>query len=216
MPLQPILILDPDLEFAQMLAEQLDDAGLAAAVAPDADAALSRIGAGDVSVLVIASRLATALAARLHATPALAVILLAAPAEPHDAIAGAEVFTRPIRIGALIARLRNLTEPGAAITLAIGPYHFDSAAKRLTLAGSDEAIHLTEKETEILRALARAEGAAVPREQLLSEVWRYNPEVTTHTLETQVYRLRQKMETKAAPGPFLVTEAGGYRLSRGS
>ena len=216
MPLRTILILDPDIEFAQMLAEQLDDAGLAAVVAPDADTAFQRISTGEVGALVIASRLATALSSRMEGMPALAVVMLATPAEPFDVIAGAEVFTRPIRIGALIARLRSLTEPRAAITLAIGPYEFDSAAKRLKLAGRDETIHLTEKETEILRARARAEGVSVPREQLLSEVWRYNPEVTTHTLETHVYRLRQKIETETTPGPFLVTETGGYRLVRGS
>jgi DNA-binding response OmpR family regulator len=216
LPLQPILILDTDVEFAQMLAEQLDDAGLPALVAADVEAAMLRIGAGEIVALVIAAELATALSTLSGRMPALPVVVLAGARGTPAIIPGAEVVARPIRIGALISRLRALTEPRAPVSLAIGPYHFDSAAKRLTLPGRDQTVHLTEKETEILCALARAEAAAVPRDQLLREVWRYNPDVTTHTLETHIYRLRQKMETGAAPGPFLVTEGGGYRLVRGA
>ena len=72
-------------------------------------------------------------------------------------------------------------------------------------------IHLTEKETAILRYLYRA-GETVPRETLLQEVWGYNSGVTTHTLETHIYRLRQKIEKDAAAPAILVTEAGGYKL----
>ena len=216
---QTIIILDPDAEFARMLAEQLQDAGLTVAVAADAETTLARIAAGEVAALVIASSLGAVPCRQLRlAARHLAVILLAGPADPAELlgpIEADEVFVRPIRIGALIGRLRSLAETGTQVAIAIGPYHFDSAAKRLSLPARGEVVHLTEKETEILRALARAGTTAVPREQLLSEVWRYNPEVTTHTLETHIYRLRQKMETDAAPGPFLLTEAGGYRLAVG-
>ena len=71
---------------------------------------------------------------------------------------------------------------------------------------------MKEKETAILRYLYRAGQKAVPRETLLQEVWGYNSGVTTHTLETRIYRLRQKVERDAANPAILVTEAGGYRL----
>ena len=73
-------------------------------------------------------------------------------------------------------------------------------------------VRLTEKETNILKYLYRAGGKPVGREELLTEVWGYNAGVTTHTLETHIYRLRQKIEPDAASAKLLITEAGGYRL----
>jgi DNA-binding response OmpR family regulator len=71
---------------------------------------------------------------------------------------------------------------------------------------------LTEKESSIPRYLYRAGQRAVPRETLLREVWGYSLEVTTHTIESHIYRLRQKIEQNAAAPAILVTEAGGYKL----
>jgi DNA-binding response OmpR family regulator len=93
----------------------------------------------------------------------------------------------------------------------IGPYLFRPAAKLLT--DSDERkIRLTEKETNILKFLHGA-ARTVPRETLLHEVWGYNPAVTTHTLETHIYRLRRKIEENPGKARILVTEGGGYRLA---
>ncbi len=93
----------------------------------------------------------------------------------------------------------------------IGPYEFRPSAKMLTDAKLRK-IRLTEKETNILKYLYRAGGKPVSREELLTEVWGYNAGVTTHTLETHVYRLRQKIEPDPAVAQILLTEAGGYRL----
>ena len=73
-------------------------------------------------------------------------------------------------------------------------------------------LRLTEKETAILRFLYRAGQQVVTRDVLLREVWGYNANVTTHTLETHIYRLRQKIEKDPATAQLLVTEAGGYKL----
>ena len=93
----------------------------------------------------------------------------------------------------------------------IGPYTFKPAAK-LLIDGKGAKIRLTEKETNILKYLYRAGERPVTRDVLLSEVWGYNSGVTTHTLETHIYRLRQKIERDPSNARLLVTEDGGYRL----
>ncbi|HEY4032131.1 MAG TPA: helix-turn-helix domain-containing protein, partial [Caulobacteraceae bacterium] len=93
----------------------------------------------------------------------------------------------------------------------LGPYEFRPAAK-LLVDERQKKIRLTEKETSILKYLYRAGEKPVARDELLAEVWGYNAGVTTHTLETHVYRLRQKIEPDPANAKLLLTEAGGYRL----
>ena len=83
---------------------------------------------------------------------------------------------------------------------------------KVLLDAAGKKLRLTEKETNILKYLYRAGGKTISREELLSEVWGYNAGVTTHTLETHVYRLRQKIEPDPANARLLITDAGGYRL----
>jgi len=94
----------------------------------------------------------------------------------------------------------------------IGPYTFQPSAKILLDEEKGQKVRLTEKETSILKYLYRSGKKVVNRETLLSDVWGYNPGVTTHTLETHVYRLRQKIERDPSSSVILVTEPGGYRL----
>ena len=75
-------------------------------------------------------------------------------------------------------------------------------------------VRLTDKETAILKYLYRAGDKVVSRDVLLDEVWGYNESVTTHTLETHVYRLRQKIEQDPSNVKILITEPGGYRLEQ--
>ena len=94
----------------------------------------------------------------------------------------------------------------------IGPFVFRPSAKLLTEEEGGQKVRLTEKETSILKYLYRAGSRVVSRDTLLSEVWGYNAGVTTHTLETHIYRLRQKIERNPSEAQILVTEPGGYRL----
>ncbi len=125
-----------------------------------------------------------------------------------------ERVPRPVRLPDLVARLHALlatfeASPDAAIPL--GDYAFHPAAK-LMLAPGGKRIRLTEKEAAILLYLHRAGGRAVPRAELLGEVWGYSSAVTTHTLETHIYRLRRKIEPEPQAAKLLLTDEGGYRL----
>ena len=93
----------------------------------------------------------------------------------------------------------------------IGNYVFKPNSKILE-SNENRSIRLTEKENNILKFLYKNLGNTVSRETLLHEVWGYNSKVTTHTLETHIYRLRQKIEDNPSNACFLITEPGGYKL----
>lgn len=123
-----------------------------------------------------------------------------------------DYITKPFRFNVLMARLEahlRSHQTSEEAIYKIGPYTFRPSAKIL-LEGV-KRVRLTEKETNILKFLQRS-GDTVSREVLLHEVWGYNPAVTTHTLETHIYRLRQKIEKDPSRAEILVTETGGYRL----
>ena len=131
-----------------------------------------------------------------------------------------DYVTKPFRFAVLLARLRahlRSFEQSEDAVFQIGPYEFKPASKRLAFAKVEgetppRDIRLTEKETNILKYLYRAGGKPVGRDELLHEVWGYNSGVTTHTLETHIYRLRQKIEPEKGVTQILMTEPGGYRL----
>ena len=148
------------------------------------------------------------------------ILMLTGHASDADAILGLDAgandyVAKPFKFAVLLARIRahlRSHEQSEDAVFAIGPYEFRPAAKVL-LDPKGRKIRLTEKETNILKYLYRAGEKPVSREELLAEVWGYNAGVTTHTLETHVYRLRQKIEPDPSNARLLLTEAGGYRLA---
>ncbi len=129
--------------------------------------------------------------------------------------AGANDYvSKPFKFPVLLARIRaqlRQHEQSEDAVFQLGPYTFKPADKML-ITGDEKKIRLTEKETNILKYLYRATDDVVARDVLLHEVWGYNAGVTTHTLETHIYRLRQKIEPDPSNARLLVTESGGYRL----
>ncbi len=148
------------------------------------------------------------------------IIMLTAAESDADTILGLDAgandyVTKPFKLGVLLARLRaqlRQHEQSEDAIFTIGPYTFRPSAKMLVHGESKKKVRLTEKETAILKYLYRSGSTIVGRDTLLGEVWGYNAGVTTHTLETHVYRLRQKIESDPSNAEILVTEPGGYRL----
>ncbi|MBC7312352.1 MAG: response regulator transcription factor [Rhizobium sp.] len=147
------------------------------------------------------------------------VIMLTGHDTDSDTILGLEAgandyVTKPFRFAVLLARIRaqlRQHEQSEDATFGVGPYLFKPSQKLLTTEDGKK-IRLTEKEAAIIRYLYRAGQKVVTRDVLLEEVWGYNSGVTTHTLETHVYRLRQKIERDPSNAEILVTENGGYKI----
>ncbi|MFV3076784.1 response regulator transcription factor [Niveispirillum fermenti] len=214
-----ILLVDADDALRRSLAELLAgqggltvvEAGTAAGALaglpvppPDAalvDATLPDMAGGDLCRVLRAAGLEG---------PLFLLLSPGMPAPPPDPDGAGEHVAKPIRLSALLARLGEKLSrvPGGGV--AIGPYRFDAAAKRLETTDG-RRIRLTEKETRILDHLHRHD-APVPREALLDAVWGYGAGIDTHTLETHIYRLRRKIEPDPDQSRLLVTVAGGYRL----
>jgi DNA-binding response OmpR family regulator len=221
-----VLIVDDDQEFRRELADQLalhegfavDQAGsvreaLEATRRPQHDAIVLDVGLPDGD----GRDLCRLLRRNGIKCP---IVMLTAHDTDADTILGLDsgandYVSKPVRLNVLMARLRaqlRQFELSDDATFQIGPYSFRPAVKML-IAGQKK-IHLTDKETAILKYLYRIGDRPVSREVLLGEVWGYNAGVTTHTLETHIYRLRQKLEPKPGENRLLVTEPEGYRLVR--
>ena len=218
-----ILLVDDDAALRSSLAEQLatdydtaeaesGTAALAATKSERFDAILLDIGLPDADGRQVCRKL------RDDGVSA-PIIMLTASVGDSETVEGLDsgandYVTKPFRLNVLLARLRaqfRLHEASEDAVFHIGPYSFQPGAKLLLDGGAKRKIRLTEKEAAILRFLYRAANP-VSRETLLGEVWGYNAGVNTHTLETHIYRLRQKMERDPANAEILVTTPGGYRL----
>jgi DNA-binding response OmpR family regulator len=147
------------------------------------------------------------------------VIMLTGQSSESDTILGLDsgandYVTKPFRFAVLLARIRahlRQHEHSEDAVFKVGPYTFKPSAKML-VREDNRKVRLTEKETAIIKFLLRSGEQIVSRDVLLQDVWGYNAGVTTHTLETHVYRLRQKIERDPSHAEILVTEGGGYKL----
>ncbi len=225
---RPVLIVEDDDALRETLVEQLAvDGEFAAAEAASIKAAETMIAAKDARFDAVildiglpdgdGRDLCAKLRKQGHRIP---IIMLTEFDSETDVVKGLDFgandyIAKPFKLAVLLARLRaqvRIFENSEDAVFTIGPYTFRPAAKLLQDAEKNRRIRLTEKEAAILKFLYRAGTRSVARQVLLNEVWGYNAAVTTHTLETHIYRLRQKIEPDPANARLLVTEGGGYRL----
>lgn len=221
-----ILIVDDDEALRASLCEQLQLRGEFITVSAASGAAALKVAEGqdfdavimDVGLPDIGGHEACRLM-RCRGVKAPILMLTRQVTDSDQALilnAGANDYVaKPFRLNVLLARLRaqlRRHERSDDATFTIGPYSFRPGAKLLLREGDGKKVQLTEKETAILTYLHRAGDKVVARDTLLNEVWGYNPNMTTHTLETHVYRLRQKIEGDPSRAKILVTEPGGYKL----
>jgi DNA-binding response OmpR family regulator len=225
---RPILIVDDDRLLRETLSEQLSvDGEFAATEAETVAQAAQKLAAREArfDAVILDVTLPDGdgrdLCAKLRRQGVkVPIIMLTGSDGETDVVRGLEAgandyIAKPFRLAELLARLRaqlRIFENSEDAVFTIGPYTFRPAAKLLQEPARNRRIRLTEKEAAILKFLYRAGTRPVARQVLLNEVWGYNAAVTTHTLETHIYRLRQKIEPDPSNARLLVTEGGGYRL----
>lgn len=221
-----ILVIDDDPELRQALVEQFDledgfsglgagtaAEGIAAALEHKPAAIVLDVSLPDMDGIEVCSAL------RQQGVKAPVILLTGAAREEQDQVQGLDAgandyVLKPFKFSVLVARIRahlRSHEASEDASYRIGPYEF-RPSMRVLIDQAQKKVRLTDKEAAILRYLYRSGQKPVGREELLREVWGYNAAVTTHTLETHIYRLRQKIEPDAQSPKLLITETGGYRL----
>ena len=224
---RPILIVEDDETLRNLLAEHLDETNeFVVTPVPDIEGAYRVLADEDAHFDAIILDIGLPdgdgrdYCARLrrngHSMP---IIMLTGAVEETDVVRGldsgaVDYVAKPFRAAELLARLRaqlRVFDRSEQVVFPVGPYTFRPAKKLLHDAAKNRRIRLTDKETAVLKFLYRSDSA-VNRQILMHEVWGYNSTVTTHTLETHIYRLRQKIEADPTNPALLVTEGGGYRL----
>ncbi len=226
---RPILIVEDDAALRATLAEQLtlngdftadeaESASEAEAKLADAnaryDAILLDIGLPDADGRDFCAKLR-------RDGRRMPVIMLTGADGEQDVVRGLDsgandYIAKPFRLPELLARVRaqlRIFDNSEDAVFSIGPYMFRPSVRTLMEPARNRRIRLTDKECAILKFLYRAGGKPVARQVLLNEVWGYNSAVTTHTLETHVYRLRQKIEPDPSQVRLLLTETGGYKIA---
>lgn len=225
---RPILIVEDDAALRATLAEQIaQDGEFVAEVAESAAEATAKLAVAEARYDAILLDIGLPdgdgrdFCARLRREgKRMPVIMLTGAGSEQDVVRGLEAgandyIAKPFRLPELLARVRaqlRVFDNSEDATFMIGHYLFRPSVRLLLDPAKNRKVRLTDKECRILKFLLRANAAPVNRATLLAEVWGFNSGVTTHTLETHVYRLRQKMEADPANPQLLLTDRGAYRL----
>ena len=142
------------------------------------------------------------------------IFLLAKHDEEYTDI-GAEVIMKPLVLSSLLDSLKSgihMFENSEEGYLRFNQYELRPLAKKILNERNGDVTKLTEKEVSIIKYLYKAGSKIISKNELLQEVWGYSPDVTTHTIETHIYRLRQKVEQENTDAQLILTSDGGYQL----
>jgi DNA-binding response OmpR family regulator len=221
-----VLIVEDDDALRRTLADQLTlGEEFAPVEAPTAEQAFRAVETSEIAIALLDIGLPdmdgrdAVAALRQRGLCAPLIMITASDAEAdvvHCLDAGAADYVRkPFRFPVLLARMRAHLRQHAhneTAVLSLGPYRFRLDRKVMTDTRSGARIGLTDKEARLLRRLVLARGEAVDSSNLLQDVWGYRVDLATHTLQTHIYRLRQKLERNPSRPRLILSEGPGYRV----
>jgi two-component system KDP operon response regulator KdpE len=219
-----VLVCDDEPQILRALRVILRDAGFEVVTAQTAEEALdaAALRAPDAAIidLILPDGNGIDVSRSIRDWSQMPILVLSAVGEEAEKIraldAGADDYvTKPFAPGELIARLNaalRRAAPAEEPSLSIDGLEVDLAARRVKRGG--EEIHLTPKEFDLLRVLARNRGRLMTHRALLGEVWGHAYEEDTHTLRVHIANLRRKIEPDPAAPRYIRTDPGvGYRFA---
>lgn len=143
------------------------------------------------------------------------ITVLETPAESVDLDIGK--IDSPIRLGTIIDWIASELDNESRTTpdeIAFPSGTFYPKTRTFMRTDTRTPVSFSARESTLLLSLYRAEGKRLSRKDILQTIWRYAPGLETHTLETHIYRIRQKIENDPARPTLLLTTEDGYRLAR--
>jgi len=125
-----------------------------------------------------------------------------------------EIIIEPINILALLKKFKNLIEQNIVALSEIKKFkEFNYSSRLKTIYVGDASLYLTDKENEIFQTLIDNKNISLNKKQLLSKVWNYSEDIDTHTLETHIYIMRQKIEKKLNLNNIIIHIDDGYQIN---
>jgi two-component system KDP operon response regulator KdpE len=219
-----VLVCDDETQILRALRVILRDAGFEVITAQTAQEALdaAALKAPDAAILdlILPDGNGIDVCRSIREWSQMPILVLSAVGEEQEKVraldAGADDYvTKPFGPGELIARLNAaLRRAGTADepSLSVDGLEIDLAGHRVTRDA--EEIHLTPKEFDLLRVLARNRGRLMTHRALLGEVWGHAYEEDTHTLRVHIANLRSKIERDPQAPSYIRTDPGvGYRFA---
>ncbi len=203
-----ILFLSSDSDFAADLSEQIS------LYAKDF-VILNHDDAGLIDMIILDEQADKLEELRLNHPRTPVILLQKSGDERVGSTALNNVVFKPLSLDKLLNQIKsgiNLLENTEDGYLTFNKYIVRPIKKDIYNQRNQEVVKLTEKEVAIIKYLYKCRDRIVTKNELLQEVWGYSPDVSTHTIETHIYRLRQKVEHEDAEAQLILTEDGGYRL----
>lgn len=143
------------------------------------------------------------------------IFLTANPEGLEDADNINHLIIKPFELGYFLDELRsclNIYDNSEEGYITFNQYRLRPLNKDIVNLRNGEETKLTEKEVAVIKYLYKFQDRIVGKNELLQDVWGYSPDVTTHTIETHIYRLRQKVEHDNPDAQLILTVDGGYQL----
>ena len=224
-PLSKILLVEDDEYVRAALAEQFEEIGEFSVVgAEDARTAMEISKKSEVHVAVLDVGLPdidgrTLCRSMRRSGMAFPIIMATAYKTDSEKIAGLEAgasdyVTKPYVFSILLARVRAQLKQRKLhenAELIIGPYRFNPMLGTL-VGAKGKKVRLTDVESRILRRIHLGGDKPVSRETIMKDVLGYSGDASTHTIQSHIHRIRQKIEANPANCAILVTDDTGYRI----